>query len=321
MTRSAIHALLPVFAVTAGLLGFAAVPRFEKVSDHCYYFQSKEETANVVAVVSDEGVLLVNPPADSEHSALDAIRRLSTRPVRWVINTDYRLARSGGTDRFVEQGALLLGSRQIFELTETARASVSAGVEQPDRKIAGSDSTVHLMFQHQMRLFPGGTEVRVLAVQHKACTGGDVVVFVPSEKVLIVGNLFVEGRYPDIDSTPGGGSALGWLDAMKEVIDAVPLLKAAIPPKIPPKAEVKPGEEKSLEESIIVISAHGPQANLQDMKDLLDAAHKLRGETAKAVSAGRELDSFLTSPALEPFRSYEGFVPFVRQLFDELPKK
>jgi hypothetical protein len=104
---------------------------------------------------------------------------------------------------------------------------------------------------------------------------------------------------------------------MKQVIDAVPLLKPAIPPKV----EVKPGEEKTLEESVIVISARGPRSNLQEMKDLLDAAHKLRGEVAKAVSAGRDIESFLASPVLVPFRDYENLDPFARQLFDELSKK
>jgi len=302
---------------------FSATPKFEKVSDHCYYFQSRGETANVAAIVSEDGVLLVNPPGGPDPAAaLEALKKLTTRPVRWLINTDYRLARSGGAERFIEQGALVLASKQISDLASSVAGGepVPALVSQQEKKSpkpADSGSPTRLVFERQMRLFPGGVEVRVFALQHKAHTGGDVVVFVPGEKLLILGDLYVAGKYPDIDITPGAGNALGWLDGMKQVIDAVPLLKAAIPQK----TEVKPGEEKTLEESVTVISARGQRSNLQEMKDLLDAAQKLRSEIAKAVSGGRDIESFLTSPTASPFRSYENFDSFARQLFDALSKK
>lgn len=320
--REARHVSALLLSLLLGLHCFAAVPKFEKVSEHCYYFQSQGESANVAAIVSDDGVLLVNPPGDPDTAALDAFKKLTTRPVRWVVSTDYRFARSRGAERFIEQGALALRSKQINDLVSTAPASepAPAGASQQDKKSgkpADSASAARLVFGHQMRVFPGGVEVRIIAVQHKAHTGGDVVVFVPAEKVLIVGDLYVAGKYPEIDVAPGDGSALGWLDGMKQVIDAVPLLKAAIPQK----TEVKPGEEKSLEESVTVISARGARSNLQEMKDLLDAAQKLRGEITKAVSGGRDIESFLSSPAASPFRSYENFDPFARQLFDALSQK
>ena len=298
-----------------GVQCHAAAPRFEKVSDHCYFFESKGEAANAAAVVSDDGVLLVNPPGEADPSAaLEALRKLTTRPVRWIVHTDYRFKRSGGARRFVEQGALVLGSRQLDILASEAPAAPDANTA----KAPDSAAPTRLVFKHQMRVYPGGVEVRMIALHTKALTGGDVIVFVPSEKVLMVGNLYVAGRFPDIDVTPGGGSVLGWLDGMKQAIDAVPLLKAAIPLK----TEIKPGEEeKSLEETVAVLPARGPKSNLQEMKDLLEAAHKLRAEIAKQVTAGRDSDTFLASPAAEPFRSFENLDGFVRQLFDALSQK
>ena len=93
-------------------------------------------------------------------------------------------------------------------------------------------------------------------------------------------------------------------------------------PLATPTSRTKPGEEeKSLEEMVTVISARGPQSNLQEMKDLLEAAHKLRGEIAREVSAGRDIDLFLASPAAAPFRVYDNLDVFARQLFDDLSKK
>ena len=295
---------------------FAAIHRFEKISDHCYFFESKGETPNVAAIVSDDGVLLVDPPGDPDPaSALDALKKLTSRPVRWVVSTDYRFACSGGAARFLDQGAVVLWSGQLVSLVS---AEAADGSEPENKSGKACLSTPRLVFDRQMRVFPGGVEVRIIAVQHRAHTGGDVMAFVPAEKVLIVGELYAAGKYPEIDINPGDGSALGWLDAMKQAIDAVPLLKSAIPQK----TEIKPGEEeKSLEEMVTVISARGPKSNLQEMKDLLEAARKLRGEIAKVVSSGRDMDSFLSSSAAAPFRIYENFDTFARQLFDALSNK
>jgi glyoxylase-like metal-dependent hydrolase (beta-lactamase superfamily II) len=308
--------------------GIAATPRFEKVSDHCYFLQSGAETANVAAVVTDDGMLLIDPPANPgpAAAALEALKRLPSRPVRWIVHTDYSLGPSGGAERFTQQGALVLGSRREFQLASAGEGvpAPAAGTAEVEKSRANSvdsradrASSARLSFDRQMHLFPGGVEIRILAVQYKAHTGGDVVLYIPAEKVLIVGNLYVAGRYPEIDVTPGDGSAMGWLDGMKQVIDAVPLLKQAIPQK----TETKRGEEKTLEESITVLSAYGGPSNLQEMKDLLEATQKLRGEVARAVRAGRDVDTLLTAPALYPFRNYEKLDPFVRLLFEELARK
>ncbi len=306
-------------------LGFAAAPRFEKVSEHCHFFQSKADCCNVAAVVTDDGVLVVDPPAEPDTSgAMDALARLTRGVVRWVIDTDYRFARSGGARRFSDQGARVLGSGRLFELAlapagTDSRPADAAREEKTEAKPEGSRETglrTYAAFDRQMRLFPGGVEVRLLGVPTRARTRGDVVVLLPTEKVLIVGDLYVAGRFPEIDAEAGEGSAQGWLEGMKQVLEAVPLLKAAIPQKV----EVKPGEEKTLEESVTVLSARGPRSNLQEMKDLVEVAQKLRTEVARAARGGRDADAFLASPAAAQFRTYENLESFTRRLFDGLSK-
>jgi hypothetical protein len=111
-------------------------------------------------------------------------------------------------------------------------------------------------------------------------------------------------RYPDIDMD-AEGSALGWIDGLKQVIDPIPLLKSAIPqakPESKPKSIAEP--EKTLEEGITVISGRQGASNLQNMKDLLDAAQKLRNDISKAIKASRSRDQFFLSPAADPYRSY-----------------
>jgi hypothetical protein len=161
-----------------------------------------------------------------------------------------------------------------------------------------------------LHLYPSGLEVRLVSVQHKARTGGDLVLYVPDEKVLLVGDLYESARYPDIDYT-SEGSALGWLDGLKQVMDSIPLLKSAIPQA---KSETKPKQEKTLEEEVLVISSRDVVSNLQNVKDLLDGSQKLRRDISRAVKSGRSCDRFLASPVSYPYRSYGNLTSYAQQL-------
>jgi hypothetical protein len=59
--KKAILALILAFAIRCSNESFAAAPRFEKVSDHCFYLQLKERD-KVAAVVTVDSILMVNPP-------------------------------------------------------------------------------------------------------------------------------------------------------------------------------------------------------------------------------------------------------------------
>jgi glyoxylase-like metal-dependent hydrolase (beta-lactamase superfamily II) len=171
-----------------------------------------------------------------------------------------------------------------------------------------------------MQLFPGGVEVRLSSVGHKAHTSGDLVISLPAEKILYVGDLYRAGSYPIVDGAGGGGSALGWLDGMKEVVESVKLVKSAMPQSrsSPPAT---PAPEKTLEELIVVIPGHGPATNLKEVKSLLEATQKLRAEIGRALASGRSRDALLSSSSSDSFRSYKNFEAYASQLYDDLARK
>ena len=336
MKKMASRALVLIFAASLGLSG--APPRFEKLSDHYYSYQCKSDGLNVGAVVSDDGILMINLPGESDLSeALEALKRVSPHPIRWVVSTDYRIALAGGAALLAEQGAIVIGCEAMRPLLAGARdpkpADAPSGAEAklPEPRIG--TLRLSIAFGRQMRLFPGGLEVRIFGLQTKARTAADVAVFIPAEKVLQIGDLYNLGSYPEIDDDQGGGSAAGWVDGIKQVVDAVPLLKPAIPPpkaaaarkSPPPKGAVPaqgaPAAEKTPEEEVTVVTGHGPLSNLMELKGLLETARKLRAEVSKLVADGIERDKLLASPSLSPFRVYNGFDQYASQLFDALSKK
>jgi cyclase len=251
-----------IWALWGCLNAFCAPPRFEKASDHCYFLSMKEGW-NVGVVVTDEGILMVNPPQEDERAmVIDALKRISSTPVRWIIFTDPHYLHATGALYYAEQGAQLLAGARCRSLSAKTADADSKDIAKSGT--AGSDSKEPfpfpwIVFDRQMHLFPSNIEIRIMALQQKARTGGDVFVFVPAEKVLFTGDLYEAARYPNID-VDAEGSALGWIDGLKQVIDTIPLMKSAIPqakPEPNPKAE----PEKTLEEGITIISGHEGSSN------------------------------------------------------------
>jgi glyoxylase-like metal-dependent hydrolase (beta-lactamase superfamily II) len=317
-----------------GLSSSAAPRRFTKVSEHCYFLEAEPGWGNIGAVISDDGVLLIDtPPAGEIPAMLEALKRVTTKSVRWVVNTHHHEDHTRGNDFFSEHNATIIRGREFRRVDEKP-----AEAESKEQKPKPTAAETQLIFGRQVRMFPGGVEVRIFSTEHRAHTNRDVVVLLPSEKVLHVGDLFLPGSFPMIDTSEGQGSAIGWLEAMRQVIESVPLLKSAMPqpkadpskpvPSKPPPSKAPsskapqdpsqvPMEEKTLEEQVIVIPGHGPASNLQGMKDLFETARKLRLEAGRAAAARRSRDGFLASPGLAPFRAYANFESFATQLYGE----
>ncbi len=311
-----------VFAIVvlsvAGLWELSAANAgFQKVSPHFFYLPSSSGAVNTGAVITTEGVVLIDPPPEPEVPAmLNALKNLTTRPVRWIVNTDYQKADTGGWSTFLKQGAAVIGSKELDRLAGAVPvpASDQPAAQPPIRP------NPRFLFGQQMHLWPAGFEIRILAVKAKARTAGDVVVFLPTEKVLATGDLFSASSFPIIDSGAGEGSALGWIDGLKQVIDFVPLLKSAMS-QPEPETPIPPEAEKTLEELVTVIPGHGDPANLQQMKDLLSAAQKLRTEASRAARRDRTREEFVKSLDLNIFGEFVNLEAFAGQLFDDLSRK
>lgn len=307
----------------SAILWLAASPapgtaaRFQKVSAHFYYLQAKEGATNTGAVITGEGVLLIDPPPETEIPALlGSLKAVTGHAVRWVVNTDYQRAQTSGTATLLKQGAAVIGSNELERLAS------SIVIAYPGQTISPVPARPYprFLFGGQLHLFPAGIEVRIVAVKSKARTAGDVFVFLPTERILEVGELFTPASFPVIDSVPGEGTASGWIDGLKQVIESVPLLKSAMPqPRQEPPA--LPEQEKTLEETVTVIPGHGAPANLQQMKNLLVAAQKLRAQATKAIAAGRTREEFVKSLAPDAFDEYGNLEMFAGQLFDDLSRK
>jgi cyclase len=203
--------------------------RFEKVADGVFcaiasgvpYF-----VANSVVIVGDDGVVVVDTGAGPSEARMlrDAIRTLTDRPVRYVIDTHFHFDHAFGHQAFPE--ALILGQDATRELLgpdalrgktvagytsslpaaiERARAEAqkesvadkraelerrAAALEAYQRELSGLVPTgPQVTFSDRVTIWVGGREIR-LVHPGRGHTAGDVLVWLPRERVVCTGDFF-----------------------------------------------------------------------------------------------------------------------------------
>lgn len=209
----------PVLGLVYGLDEVAPAV-FAAVAEGVPYY-----VANSVVVVGDDGVLLVDSSAGaSEARALrEAIRRVTDRPVRYVVDTHFHFDHALGHPAFPEavtighdatRAGLALGVRQptlarnlasmesrvagleaeaASAEDEASRARLrlqAASLEAYRRQLAGlTPSPSTLTFGQGLTVWLGEREVRVLHLG-RGHTAGDTVVYLPRERLVCTGDLF-----------------------------------------------------------------------------------------------------------------------------------
>jgi glyoxylase-like metal-dependent hydrolase (beta-lactamase superfamily II) len=172
----------------------------QKVKDGLYMIQG--EGGNVAALLTDEGVILVDDMYDRNFAAvMGQVKSLSEKPVRYVLNTHQHDDHSGSNAQMLAASVEVIAHRN-------ARINMIA-LKQP--------GAPRITFDEEMDVHLGGKEVRT---RHygRGHTGGDAVIFFPEQKVIHTGDLFLtRPTQPYIDYA-NGGSAIEWTRALDEVL-------------------------------------------------------------------------------------------------------
>jgi len=152
---------------------------------------------NLGFVVSDAGVLVINtgPSARVARALHAAIRKITAQPVKWVVNVNSQNHYWHGNGYFKSQGAAILASK------EAERVMREMGAQQLEANKAllkeKADSTV-LTYPTELitdwrELKLGKTAVQLLHFG-PAHTPGDLVVWLPQQKILFAGDIVYTER-------------------------------------------------------------------------------------------------------------------------------
>ena len=208
-TRSIFCGLLLgcVVAPDAAHAQFGAAPAqlsLVKVRDDVYVIQNAFVPGNTTALITNEGVILVDDKFEIDHdNVVSMLKTVTNQPVKYVINTHFHADHSGGNAKLQASGTLAVASAQ-------ARQRMVEG-NQPGLP----DITV----QPRGTSWLGGNSAEVYWMG-RAHTDGDVVVLFPHARVLAAGDMYTHGEgTPQLVDYSGGGSAKEWTATVEEVLE------------------------------------------------------------------------------------------------------
>jgi cyclase len=286
----------PLAATTIALLAaVASVAAQSDASAEIQSWQIRERVymllgrgANTTVHVGSDGVLIVDPQTSAASAqVLAAIRRLSDRPVRFIVNTTGDADHIGGNEAIAKSGQTLAGGNtRPATVTGTGGAPIFAHENLLNRLSTGETAVNALptdtYFVKQKDLFVNGEAVQLLHVK-AAHTDGDTMVFFRRSDVISTGDVFTPDRYPMIDLARGG-SIEGLLAGINYI------LELAVP-------------DFNEEGGTMIVPGHGRLCDESDVSDYRDMVTIVRDRVLDMVQKKMTLDQVR---AAKLTRDYDG---------------
>jgi cyclase len=165
---------------------------------------------NAGFVVGSDSVLVVDTfatPAAAEELAAE-IRRLTARPVRWVVNTHYHIDHVGGDAVFTRGGASVVAHENVRAWVRTENLKWRKEITAEDRETLSRLVLPDVVHRDGLTIWLGDRKVQILS--RPGHTGGDSAVFVPSANVLFGGDLIWKNTIPNLIDA----STEAWIDTL-----------------------------------------------------------------------------------------------------------
>ena len=176
-----------------------------KVRDDLYVISNVAVPGLTTALITNEGVLLVDDKFEIDHdNIMKMLTTVTNQPVKYVVNTHHHADHSGGNAKLQAEGTIAVAS-------DKARARMVEAKQPGQPNITfGDHATIHL----------GGKTAEIHSVGFRAHTDGDVVVLFPEQRVLASGDIFTNGpgTSAQLVDYAGGGSAKEWPKAVERAL-------------------------------------------------------------------------------------------------------
>lgn len=241
-----------------------------KLSEHVYAavdFKNASPAANSFGVntgvvIGNDAVLVVDTriSAKQAQAFIADIRKITSKPIRYVVNTHFHLDHSWGNCEFVKLGAIVIGHENGRLAAPRSKGGMShpeyLGMT-PDDFNGTTVSAPTVTFKDAMLVDLGGVTVSLSYLGHTHTDDG-IVALVDQDGVLFAGDILFTRYHPFL----ADADVAGWLKALA-------------------KLESTPAK--------IIVPGHGPVSTVADIKDLEIYLTQF-DKQAKALCVGKTRD-------------------------------
>ncbi len=242
-----------------------------QLSDTVYMLRGRG--GNVGISTGEDGLYIIDDQVKQVTGPLlQAIRKISTQPIRFVINTHYHGDHTGGNEVIGGAGTVIIAHDNIRKRLTTEQVSIFMNSTTPP---AAHAALPVVTFNDQMSLHLNGETATAYYVAN-GHTDGDAIIHFPVSNVIHMGDMFFNGRYPYVD-LDAGGSVQGMVAAADLALSMA-------------------------NESTRIIPGHGPLAMAEDLKNYRDFLIEASTNVQALIDRDMNLEQII---AAEPTREWD----------------
>lgn len=245
---------------------------------------------NTTVQIGTDGVLIVDTKlAAASDALLAAIRQLTDKPIRYVINTHVHPDHIGGNEKIATAGSTIAGGNVSGAIADASVGAAVIAHENVLVRMSGQPMPppftawpTDTFFVPEKDLYFNGEAIQIM-YKPAAHTDGDSIVFFRRSDVISAGDVFTTTLYPVIRPEDGGGID-GVIAALNDII-----------------ALTVPAEKQ--EGGTMVIPGHGRLADEADVVEYRDMTTIIRDRVRAMIEMGMTLRQV---QAAQPTRDYDG---------------
>ena len=271
-TRFTIMLALIWFMTTSAAAPVRMTP--VKVTDGVYMLEHSQGSGNFTVVITNDGVVVLDFHIDNADQTLAFIRKTTDKKVKYLITSHSAGDHASGAWHFREDAPIWIATRnQVHDLQMQEREEFIERKNSKEPRYAayqkGEPLQPTIGIDGPMTLYFGGLTFQITP-EGRAHSTGDLTVYIPQKRVMLMGDLL------DTEIHPGQGESAGvffsnvggWI----KVLDNIMARSLAVETYVP---------------------GHGPVHIGRGAKDLEEQKRYfvvMRDEVAKMVQAGKSLE-------------------------------
>jgi cyclase len=302
-------------AVLMAVGGLAAGANLEVLQVRPNFYMIAEAGGNIGFQVGEDGVVVVDSgTASSADDVVRAIRKVTTQPIRYIIDTSADPDHAGGNATVAKAGQTLFtqgggaglgadffgGAASILSVEQ-----VLTRMSKPGGPFPVETWPTETFNQPRKYMFLNGEGIEVFRLP-AAHTDGDAMVFFRRSDVVVAGDVLDTTRFPVIDIAKGG-SIQGEIAALQKLVDtAIPSVPIV-----------------SRDAGTLILSGHGRICDQLDVVEYRDMVTIIRDRVRDLMKQRLTLEQIkAASPARGYVRRYGSNAnDFVEAIYRSMDKK